>query len=93
MGLELGLYIFVSLVCFGGLADCPYGHLSAESVLPSDSVVDDFLEPDFVSRLVVECNVGDVVAGFVEPLHSLKKGTVLFWCWSQLHEECKFHLQ
>ena len=93
MGLELGLYILVSLVCFSGLADCPYSHLSAESVLPSDSVVDDFLEPDFVSRPVVESNVGDVVAGLVKPLHGLKKGTMLFWCWSQLHEERKLHLQ
>jgi len=92
VGLELAKFRFISFECLGYLAYGPDCHLGAEPVLLSNSIVDDFLEPDLVGRLFVVGYLGYVVAGLVKSLHSFKKCLVLFWCWNQFNEKSQLHL-
>lgn len=63
----------VPLIGFRGLADGADGHLGRESKPLPDVAVNELLEPDLVSRPLAEGDLGNGVAGGVEPLHRLQE--------------------
>lgn len=91
VGLELAEYVLVSLIGFNDLADGSDGHLGTESVLLPDPVVDEFVESPVICESMVVGYLGYVVAGLVEPLHSLKQKSVRFIVWGEFHQERKLH--
>lgn len=91
VGLEVDLDGLVTLV---GLADLRYGshdHLGREGEHLPDLVVDERLELDLVCDVMLERNLANVVAGFVERLHGTLEGVELLWCRTEFYLERKFH--
>ena len=89
---ELAEYVLVSFVGFDDLADGSNGHLGAEPVLLPDPVVDELVESPVIGESVLVGYFGYVVAGLVEPFHSLKQKVVLFIVWGKFYQERKLHL-
>ncbi len=76
--LEYWLDRFVSLVGFGCFGDCPNSHLSGDTKLFSDLMINNLLQFDFIGCMKFKSLLSDEVAGGVKLMHSLKKGLMLF---------------
>jgi len=77
MRLEGVFHRSVGLITLGDFPDRPDNHLGRKSKSFSNIVIEDLLELDLPERSVQPCYIGDVVAGFVEPLHRLQEVIVL----------------
>ncbi|GIV22052.1 MAG: hypothetical protein KatS3mg023_3803 [Armatimonadota bacterium] len=74
------------------LADDVDGHLSRQAKPFPDVVVDEFLEPDLVGRLLPEGDFGNSVTRRVEPLHRLQKGGGLLGRRLKLDHQRQVHV-
>lgn len=81
----------VSLVGFRHLADGSDGQLRGQTIFTANVVVDEFLEPYFVSGSVLERSLGYFVAGFVKRFHRFEESFGLFGGGQKLHEESQLH--
>ena len=69
MLLELGLHLFVQLVCFAGFGDSTDTKLGRQPILLPDGLVDQSLYRVLASGLLGEAGFGNLVTGGVERFH------------------------
>ncbi len=82
------------LVAFVRLADLGDGsnrHLGAEPEAVPDLAIDEALNPNLVGGLLPEGDLGDPIAGRIEPLHGLEQRGVLVGRRSELDGKRQLH--
>lgn len=85
------LIALVPLVAVNNLTNSSNSHLRRQIEAFADITIDHLLKLKFVSELLIEGCLSDIVTRIIESMHRLKKSGMLFWRWSQFQEHGLFH--
>ena len=84
---ELRLDRFISLVSFASLGYGPDSKLRGKTISLPDWIVDGLVDFNLVGAMHKENSVGNIIAGFVEPLHGIAEHFVLCRRWTQPYHQ------